>query len=270
MRAALFACLLAGCAQGRSNGGTVDANDEPTGGRVDARDQQDDADNGPKPDAAIDAAVDAPPAVTPDAMVTPDAPPAVTPDAMPDAPPSATPDAHVVVCADQQLLANPVLDLNPAGTMWVDDPIDSAYPIVTGDGNPTEDTAPYKAWLGGFIGDDFGVNTLTDELHQDVTIPANTMTLRLTAKYAVGSDEITSGAYDTAQLAITQTNGTPIQVIKSLSNLSTTSGWVAIDQTITPDLSGQTVRLRITSSNDYDGATSFFFDSFQLIATVCQ
>jgi len=266
MRAALVACLLAGCASGRSNGNAADAGDElPT---PDAKKVFLDGAVEPQPDApAPDAAI------PPDAAVPPDAPSAVPPDAMvvpADAASAVTPDARVPVCTDRQLLANPVLDLSPRGIGWYENPIDNSYPIITGDGNPIEDTAPYKAWLGGFVGGDFGVSSVSDELHQDVAIPANTTALHLRGKYAVGSDDFTSGVYDTAQLAITQTNGTPIQVLASYSNLTTTTNWVAFDYTVSANLSGQTVRVRAVSSNDYDGATSFFFDSFALVATVCE
>lgn len=249
MRALVAAALLAGCASGRvNNGESVDANDNPPVGD-DAKVWLDGSVE-PQPDA---------PVIVQDAAVTPDAPQALPP------------DAHVPVCADRQLLANPVLDLSPRGTSWSTDPIDSSYPLVTSDGSPSGDTMPYKAWLGGFSGDDIGAWSATDEMHQDVAIPAGTTALHLTGKYAVGTEETTSSTvYDTAQLAITQTNGTPIQTLLSLSNLSKTGGWVAFDQSVSSNLSGQTVRVRVTSTNDDWNASSFFFDSFALTATVCE
>ena len=47
-------------------------------------------------------------------------------------------------------------------------------------------------------------------------------------------------------------------------------GGTPIDVTATQNLSGQTVRLRLTSTNDIWEATSFYFDTFAVTATVCQ
>ena len=244
MRGLWVTCLLVGCAQGRGSFEVPDAADT-TGDSPDARVIRD------APPAQADAPV---------VVVTPDAMQQVTPDA-------GTPQP---TCHDQQLLSNPVLDLNPSGMGWVQVNIDSYAPVVTGDDGVSEHTAPYKAWMGGLEAYDYGTNTVTDVLYQDVVVPANTTQLRFTGEYDVRTMETASFAYDTAQVALTQTNGTPLMVIKNLSNLTTTAQWTAIDMATTQGYSGQTVRLRLTSTNDVIDATSFYFDTLALTATICQ
>ena len=101
-------------------------------------------------------------------------------------------------------------------------------------------------------------------------IPANTTQVRLTGVYEVRTLEIDGFAYDTAQLALTQTDGTPFHVFKDLSNLTPTTAWTAIDQLAPANLAGQTIRIRITTTNDIIDATSFYFDTLALTATICQ
>jgi hypothetical protein len=214
----------------------------------------------PKPaDAAMADAkpIDAPPSI--------DAPPPV------DAPPATMPDAYQCTVMSRQLLMNPVFDVDAAGTGWTQINIDNAYPIITADGFAAQ-TAPYKAWLGGWAGIDKGQASLTDQLYQDVTIPIGTTMLRLTGQYAVGTQETTTSVFDTGQLALVRTDSTPIEVVLQLSNLTPTTGWVAVDRTFANpmSLSGQTVRLRMTSTNDITDASNFFFDSFALTVTYCQ
>lgn len=243
-RAVVAACLVAGCASGR----TASDIDASVGGN-----------GGPDAKIYLDGQIEG----TPDAR--PDAAAVVPPDAY-------VPDAYVCVPMAQQLLSNPVLDLNPAGTGWVLQNIDNAAPIVTDADGIAEHSAPYKAWLGGLEASDYGVTSVTDVLYQDVTIPVGTTALRLTAQYAVGGVEETDTVYDTAQVALVQTNGTPIEVVKSLSNTMPTAAWTAIDHTFTnaSALAGMTVRLRMTSTNDVINWTNFYFDTFALTATVCQ
>jgi hypothetical protein len=200
-----------------------------------------------------------------DAAVMIDAPPP-----MPDAA-MATPDAYQCTVMTRQLLINPVLDVDANGTGWTQINIDNAYPIITADGFAAQ-TAPYKAWLGGWAGIDKGQASLTDQLYQDVMVPMGTTMLRLTGQYAVGTQETTTTVFDSGQLALVRTDGTPIEVVLQLSNLTTTAGWVAIDRTFANpmSLSGQTVRLRMTSTNDITDASNFFFDSFALTVTYCQ
>lgn len=236
MKRALVAGVLAACASGRS---AVD------------------------PDAAENGV---------DAKVYLDAPQVI--DARPDSqtvtPPDAPPDAYQCQVMTRQLLMNPVLDLNPSGMGWVQQNIDNAYPIVTGDDGIVEHSAPFKAWMGGWQGQDKGVQSVTDTFYQDVAIPANTSQLRFTGYYEVRTAESGSTVYDTGQIALVQTNGTPIETIKSLSNAAPTTTWTAINYTAAANLSGQTVRLRFTTTNDYDFATSFYFDTLALTATYCQ
>ncbi len=190
------------------------------------------------------------------ADASPDAP-------LPDAPPPPPPDACIPVTT--QLLMNPVLDLTPMGTGWAQQPINSNYPLITAQDSPNgppEHSPPYKAWLGGFDG-----NGVTDVLHQDLAIPAATSQLVLTGFYQVRTDETGGTVYDSASVGLIQTNGTPIEMALSVSNAAPKSAWTAFAHTFTQNVSGQTVRLRLTSSSDTSRPTSFFFDTLAITAT---
>lgn len=209
--------------------------------------------------------VDAPKSIDATTIDTPPPIDAPAPDAVPDA----MPDAFVCVPVTTQLLVNPSFDLTPMGTGWTQTPIDVAFPPITDQDGPAEHSAPYKVWMGGFEAPAGG--TVTDIAYQDVVVPANTTSLVLTGFYIVGTQESATAttAFDTGSLAITQTDGTQIVAVNSFSNLTTVAAWTAINFTVPQNLSGQTIRLRMTSSNDDSFVTNFFFDSFALNATHC-
>ncbi len=135
--------------------------------------------------------------------------------------------------------------------------------------NP-EQSAPFNAFLGGEA--NFG--EVTDILTQDVVVPADTTKLVLTGFWAI---DIQGFPDDSADLALTLTNGTPIEDVQRLDDDTTpTNQWTAINHTFAnpASLSGKTVRLRMTSTvdDDDDGEgdvdeTDFFFDTFALTAT---
>ena len=152
------------------------------------------------------------------------------------------------------------------GTGWTETLIQAGFPLITDQDGIPEHSAPFKAWLGGF--ESGGVNSVTDILIQDVAIPAMTTQLVLTGFHDVRTSETTTTtAFDTASLSVTETNGTPIVTILSLSNLTPKTTWTAINHTFAQNLSGQTVRLRMTSSNDINLTSSFYFDTMALTAT---
>jgi hypothetical protein len=233
MRAALVACVLVGCASGRTAGEAPDAS---VGGGPDAKVWR---------DGSIEA--------------TPDAHTVVVP-----------PDAYQCQVQQQQLLQNPVLDLNPSGMGWVQLNIDNLAPIVTGDDGVPEHSPPFKAWMGGLEGVDYGYYSITDVLYQDITIPAGATALRLTGQWDMLTTETELGVYDDAQIALVQQDGTPIETVLSMTNDTLTIGWNAIDHAFAAPHAGETVRLRLMSTNDVVNATSFFFDTLALTATVCQ
>jgi hypothetical protein len=239
--------LLVACASGRTpgQGNDVDAAKAADAKEIDSPVEQ-----------FTDAAIDAP------------KPP---PDAPPDAPPPQAVDAPPDACVPQmsQLLVNPVFDLTPMGTGWTETRIDQAYPLVTDQDGIAEHSAPYKVWLGGF---EAPITTVTDIITQDVAIPPLTTQLVLTGFRDVKSSETTTSTmYDTAVLSVRQTSGAVIANILSLSNLDKSAGntavWTPINHTFAQNLSGQTVRIHITSSNDFSLPSSFFYDTFTLTAT---
>lgn len=252
---ALVAVLLVGCASGRSNVAPGDGDiNEFLDGTIEG-----------ELDAAIDAKpIDAMVDATPIDAAPPDAAP---PDAAP--PDAAPPDAYQCTVMTRQLLLNPVFDLTPRAVNWTEQNIDNAYPVITDQDGVVEHSAPYKAWMGGFVAPTIG-GSVSDGLYQDVMVPAGTTMLVLTGYYEVRTGESGATVYDTAQVALTQTNGTPIETALSLSNATPTTAWTAFSKTFTPNLSGQTVRLRFTSSNDDSFATSFYYDTLALTATYCQ
>ncbi len=177
-------------------------------------------------------------------------------------------DACVPV--ETQLLANPVLDLAPAGTLWTQVPIDPMYPPITSDGAFAAQSTPYKAWMGGIAGQDEGLDSVTDFVYQDVAVPTGTTKLELTFYYASGTNETDlTFPYDTSDLALLQTDGTLIEDVLSQSSEVTVGTWTHVDHVFTALPAGQTVRLQMTSTNDITNASNFFFDTFALTATHC-
>lgn len=75
--------------------------------------------------------------------------------------------------------------------------------------------------------------------------------------------------FDTAAIDVTQPNGTPIVTVRSLSNLTPTTAWTMVTHTFAPNLAGQTIRVRMTSTNDFFRPTSFYFDTLSLRALHC-
>ncbi|HUS31513.1 MAG TPA: hypothetical protein VMZ53_23570 [Kofleriaceae bacterium] len=179
-------------------------------------------------------------------------------------------DAYVCTVHTKQLLLNPALDLAPAGTSWVMQNIDNAFPVVTDDPPLAPHSAPYKAWMGGISGDDIGASSATDGLYQDVQVPAGTTSLVFTGFYDVRTSETGTTVYDRGTVSLTKTDGTPLETIASLSNAAPTAAWTAVSKTFSGNYSSQTVRLKFTTTNDVINATSFYFDTFALTATYCQ
>lgn len=224
-----LALAVTGCAQA---GGS--AIDQDAGGGGGGR-----IDSGTGPINNVDAAppIDAPPLI--------------------DAPPGCTP-------MTTQLLANGNFDSAPLGMGWTAAPIDPALPIVTAD--TLTETAPNKAWLGGFE-----QTPNSDSLYQDVMIPAGTTMLALTGYYQVRSGELLAFLpIDLIDVDLTTPTGTVLENVLLLDNGDETTQWTPISKTFAQPHAGQMVRLRVTTESDATDATSFHIDSLALTATKCQ
>ena len=218
----------------------------------------------------------------PDAAKQPDGPPIEPPVVDAPAPPTdemilpadaaVTPDACVP--QQQQKLGNPALDLTPNGTGWVEVPLPNLpggpFPIVTTDGFAAS-SAPLKAWMGGAAGGDASpaAATISDQLYQDITFPADATNFIVSGMQAVGTTDDPSTVFDTFSLDITETNGSPIENVLVLNNTSPTGVWTAFSKTLSSNLAGRTVRLRATSTNDDIFHTNFFLDTLSFKATAC-
>lgn len=167
-----------------------------------------------------------------------------------------------------QLLANPGLDLTPAGMGWTQTPINAGFPIITADdGNSAvvEQSPTMKAWMGGYA-----TATANDSLTQDVVIPMKTTALELTAFYWIKSSDSTFLPYDTVTFTV-ENGATVIGTVLAKDNTTRHTAWQPITHTIpVAGLSGQTLRLKIVTHNDDSLVTSFWFDTFALTATHCQ
>jgi hypothetical protein len=261
---ACLALALAACAQGTNPGDDDDDDDDPIDARIDAPDDDTDA---PQPiDAAIDAAIDAP--VSIDAAIDAPTDGQVVIDAPIDAPmPIDAPIDAPCMPTTMQLLVNPNLDANPVGTGWVETLIDPMYPLITGDDGIPEHTAPYKSWMGGIEAP--GLGTVSDEMYQQVTVPAGTTMLVVRGMYEVRTAEAASSTvYDGGAIELTNTAGTVLEQILTMGNPTPTTAWTQFQRTFTGNYAGQAVRLRFRSTNDFLDPTSFYFDTLVLEATV--
>jgi hypothetical protein len=195
-----------------------------------------------------------------------------------DAPPDSPPDACVP--AEVEHLTNPVFDLAPTGVGWTQvpmpdmEPIGGPFPIITSDGI-TPLSAPNHAWLGGETAADATPPraTISDQLFQDVTFPADTSLVTVSGFSAGQTDEAPGTVFDRFSLDIVQTNGTVIENVLKLDNTKVTASYAPFVKTLSAgglaQVVGKTVRLRATSTHDDSFVTNFFIDSLSLKATHC-
>lgn len=193
------------------------------------------------------------------------------------------PDMAVDACvpASQQKLANPALDLAPQGVGWtgVRDPhvldINGNNPpmIIPPPSGLTPNSAPFVAWFGGASGTDVSppVSTIVDQLSQDITFAADATNFTVSGMILIGTreDPLETVAFDTFTIDITETNGTQIENVFTASNLNFSDVFVPFTKTLTSNLAGKTVRLRMVSVNDNTLLTNFFVDSLSFTATFC-
>lgn len=162
------------------------------------------------------------------------------------------------------LLQNANFDTLPEATGWTETRIQNE-PIVRADGTITAQSGTERAWLGGVA-----ASAATDSLTQDIVVPASATNIGFTGYYDVRTGETGTTVYDSAKVELLTTGGTVLESIKSFSNAAPTTAWTAFNKTFTSNVAGMTVRLRLTSTNDIINATSFYFDTFAVNATVCQ
>jgi hypothetical protein len=208
-----------------------------------------------------------------DAGDDPDAPIREIPGRVDAAPPC------VPVAAER--LTNPVFDLTPVGTGWVDgrDPRvanlpDGPFAIISPrpTGVPTP-SAPNKAWLGNFTGDAFfpAQATLTDQLTQDVVIPADATNVVVSGQLWIASADDPSRVFDTFRVDILELDGTPIETVVTASNRDAAAqpAYKPFSKTLTSNLAGKKIRVRLIAVNDVSDITNFIVDSMSLKATAC-
>jgi hypothetical protein len=265
----LLIVLSLGCAQGetgalpadaRVNGAadaaaSIDAPNvsrEPDGspGRPDA---------GPPPDAPpphIDAGW--PDASPPDAS-PPDAPPG-TPDAAPppDAPPS-PPDA--TPCTDQwiPILTNGTFD---SGGGWTETS-DGGFVVI---GAPptgvTAHSGANVAWMGGYTGG-------ADRLTQVVSVPADSLGLRLNGYRIIGTQETDPVAYDFVYFRLLPAGGGTVDM-GSFSNLDANTDWLFFERMAPAAYPGETLTVEIEMTNDAFYSTGVLLDTMALDVHVCR
>lgn len=161
------------------------------------------------------------------------------------------------------LLQNASFDGTPLATMWTETRYGNEL-IVRTDGFAAQ-SGTTKAWLGGVTG-----AAASDALHQDVAIPASATGIGITGYYHVITGESGGTVYDRGSIDLVTTGGTLVEAIAAFDNAHATGGWTAFNKNFTSNLAGTTVRVRMTSTNDVSAATSFYFDTLALTATICQ
>lgn len=160
------------------------------------------------------------------------------------------------------LLMNGSFDTMPAGSGWSSTPANPMYPIITSNG-VTPQSAPDKAWMGSVI-------SATDDMHEDIAIPASATSLVLAGYYQVRTMETGTAANDTGKVDLATTGGTSLETALSVDSAHATTAWTAFSYPITSNVAGQTIRLRFTTVNNSTKPTSFYFDTVSLQATYCQ
>ncbi len=151
-------------------------------------------------------------------------------------------------CAtSSQLLGNPGFETGSA-LPWT-----ASAGVVDNSASPSAHSGSWKAWLDGYG------TSHTDDLHQQVTIPAAACSATLGFWLQITTAETTTSiAYDTLTVTVRDTAGTVLGTLATYSNLNR-SGWTQRSFDLTA-YRGQTVRLQFHGVEDGSLQTSFLVD----------
>jgi subtilisin family serine protease len=156
-------------------------------------------------------------------------------------------------CANSsQLIGNPGFEAGPAiwtASAGVIDNNDTAAPARSGS---------WKAWLNGYG------TTHTDELYQQVTIPADACSAAFSFWLWISTGEAGSApARDTLTVTVRNPAGTVLRTLATYSNRDRTSGYVRRSFDLAA-YKGQTVHLHFRGVENASRATSFLIDDTAL------
>jgi hypothetical protein len=200
-----------------------------------------------------------PPAGFPDAAVI-----VATPDA---APVEGSPDACSVQILD--LLANGNFD-SGAGVGWLESST-GGFALVLAEGaeefpddlQVPADSGAFLAYLGGYNGG-------TDEIHQDLALPADAVGLRLRGVVRVDTAETVQQPFDNAFIELQSAEGELLEELARLTNLDDSGDeYAPLEARANGDYQGQTVRLQIRITTDASLISHFFFDTLLLEVGTC-
>lgn len=164
----------------------------------------------------------------------------------------------------QNLLVNGAFDMNPMGMGWSEEPISAMYPLIT-DSTTLVQSAPNVAWLGGIA----QANAI-DDIYQDIDVPAGATDVTLTGYYQIKTAETGTAANDEVVVGLLDADGNVLETMMDMTNTDATTDWAEINIPLMDAYAGETIELVIASQSNATKATSFYFDSLALSATICE
>lgn len=158
-------------------------------------------------------------------------------------------------CASStQLLGNPGFETGTA-TPWT-----ATAGVIDNSASPTAHSGSWKAWLDGYG------SSHTDDLYQQVTIPAGACSATFSFWLQITSAETTTTtAYDTLTVTVRNTAGTVLGTLATYSNLNK-AGWTQKSFDLSA-YKGQAVRLQFHGVEDSSLQTSFLIDDAAVTVT---
>jgi hypothetical protein len=162
------------------------------------------------------------------------------------------PPASCAELGAPELLVNGNFDSGPT-SHWVQA---SDFPLIVNDAPVGPHTVPYIAWLGG-------LESHTDSLYQAIAVPPQPGQLTVSGQLWIATQE-TAGDFDTFSLSIRSTSGVLLENLLLRTNQDSSGSWVPFQVSASGNYAGTTVRLFLTSTNDFSFSTSFFFDTLSV------
>ncbi len=118
-------------------------------------------------------------------------------------------------------------------------------------------TGSWRARLGG------STVVTSDQLWQDVAIPANVTSATLSLFVQVSTDDVSTVVHDTLQIQIRDVHNGVLRALGTLSNLDAGGAYVQKSYDLTA-FKGQTTRIYLVADSNLGLATNFFVDDLAL------